>query len=160
METDELDGVCFSGQPNEDARSRVEEPTRSAEYVRGKSDGVREGLSLALTLIQRVLDGEAPKPSVDMYIAGKPLCRNVREANPGKEHHDMHISDAGFSTRAFNILWREGIYSVGDIPVVNGPRGEKSLTDFRNFGKACIANVRETLSKLGLDLPHYPTLIE
>ena len=160
MESDKWDDVCSPEQPYEDARSRDEEPARSEEYVRGKSDGVREGLSIALTLIQRALDNGAPKPSVDKNIGDRPLCRNVREANLGKEHLDMHIGDAGFSVRVFNILWREGIYSVGDIPVVDGGRGDKSLLDFRNFGAVCIANVLETLSRLGLNLPYFPTPIE
>lgn len=158
----ELDDVCLPERPRpyEYARSRVEEPTRSEEYVRGKSDGVREGLSIALTLIQQALDGRVPKLPVDKNGGGRLLCRNVREANRGKEHLDMHIRDAGFSTRVFNILCREGIYSVGDIPVVDGDRGDKSLMDFRNFGEVCIADARETLSKWNLTLPYYPAPIE
>lgn len=159
-EGDWADDYYMSESDVEDSIPRDRKPARSDEYIRGKADGVREGLTIALTLIQQALDTKTSETSVDISDGDKPLCQNVRDANPGKKHLDMRIRDAGFSVRVFNVFFREGIHYVGDIPVVSGSATGQSLEHFRNFGYVSIADVRKILGELGLKLPYSPEPIE
>lgn len=160
-EGDWADDYYMSESDVEGSIQRDRRPARSHEYIQGKSDGVREGLTIALMLIQQALDSEPPeKTSIESSEGDRPLCQNVREANPGKEHLDTPIIALGFSKRILTVFKREGIHYVGDIPVVSGSATGRSLEHFRNFGYVSIADVRKILGELGLKLPYSPEPIE
>ncbi|HLS02230.1 MAG TPA: DNA-directed RNA polymerase subunit alpha, partial [Beutenbergiaceae bacterium] len=60
----------------------------------------------------------------------------------------MPIEQLELSIRSYNCLKREGIHTVGELVA----RTEADLLDIRNFGAKSIAEVKEKLTELGLEL--------
>lgn len=117
----------------EPAEVQYAENYGNLEYEYGAELGTCEGVV--------ALDSDAVTvehlPSTPAPVATKPA------PDPGEG-----IGVLGFSPRIYNLLRRDGIHEVRTLLV----HSADDLTDIRNFGPACLAEVRSTLAAHGLEL--------
>ena len=70
------------------------------------------------------------------------------EGRSGAGEDDILIEELEIGVRSYNCLKREGIQTVGDLV----KRSEAELMNIPNFGNKSIEEVKENLSKMGMDL--------
>lgn len=72
----------------------------------------------------------------------------TRQAYVGPSAYDLHVAELELSYRPWNCLTMADILTVRDL-VAKTP---KDLMGIKNMGRKSVAEVRETLQAMGLDL--------
>lgn len=129
----------------EDSRNRIEQEKREALRKQ-----IIESKELPLEEIKSLTYGDLLDLGIDPKLATE-ISSKIEEYNAKQKQNnvlDMNIAELELSVRAYNVLHRAKIYTVGDLANMT----PKELEKVRNLGRKCYQEVLAKMKECGVSL--------
>ena len=76
----------------------------------------------------------------------------VSEQSIDRRLHDRHLLELDLGVRAYNVLDRAGIKTIGDLV----EKTEEEISRIRSIGEPTVAEIKDALARQGLQLASVP----